>query len=79
MSFPGTKSPPRSFPKKGGGTKLSDPNSKTIKDQCLMLGETSDIGTAPPSRIYTRDYSKSGRSPGDKDSITEALGNPLKP
>lgn len=81
MSYPGVKVPPSRFPKDTDGdadTRLPFAEGcKCIKDQSLQFGQASDLSTAPPSRIYTRDYSKVGRAPGDKDLITEALGNPL--
>lgn len=78
MSLPGTKVPPSKFPKDGTCTKLHEVSgAKSIKEDKLMMGQASDVGVAPPSRVYTRDYSKVGRAPGDKDDITAALGNPL--
>lgn len=83
MSYPGTKSPPVHFPKDADGdTKLPFAQGcKCIKEEKLdfVRGEVSDIGDAPTSRVYTRDYSKSQRSPGDEDLITDALGrNPFR-
>lgn len=78
MSSSGTHVPPSRFPKSGADTKLpGSAGCKGIKEQELQFGQPSDIGTAPTSRVYTRDYSKVGRAPGDKDLVTEALGNPL--
>lgn len=50
--------------------------TKVIKES-LNSYSAADISKAPPSRVYTRDYSKSGRAPGDIDLITAVLGNPL--
>jgi hypothetical protein len=78
MSQPGTKVPPSLFPKTDGGTKLKcAPGCKCIKCSDIQFGRASDIGTAPTSRVYTRDYTKVGRSEGDTDLVTAALGNPL--
>lgn len=71
-------SPPNRLPKKGADSKRADSaGSKCIKEQSLQFGRPSDIGSAPPNRIYTRDYTKVGRSKGDVDLVTAALGNPL--
>jgi hypothetical protein len=83
MSKPGTKSPRTLFPKDADGdTKLPyAEGAKCVKEEKLdfVRGEVSDIGDAPTSRVYTRDYSKGQRSPGDTDLITDALGrNPFR-
>jgi hypothetical protein len=80
VSYPGTKVPASLVPKgKDGETKLPFAQGcKCIKDQSLQMGQASDIGKAPASRVYTRDYKKIGREPDDKDLVTEALGNPLR-
>lgn len=83
MSQPGTKSPRNEFPKDNDGdTKLTySPGSKCEKEEKLdfVRGEVSSIGSAPTSRVYTRDYSKGQGSPGDSDLITDALGrNPFR-
>ncbi len=73
----GTKSPPTRFPKDGGDSKLKcSPGCKCEKCSKLdfVRGEVSDIGTAPTSRVYTRDYSKVGREEDDVDLVTDALG-----
>lgn len=83
MSYPGTSSPANRFPKNSaGGTKRSlSANGKEIKEQRLdaVRGQPADLGTAPSSRVYTRDYSKVGREESDTDLITGALGpNPFR-
>jgi hypothetical protein len=79
MSQPGTKSPPCHFPKSSTGeTKLPEPGSKTIKeDNPRFNGGVADIGKAPTSRVYTRDYRKVGRDPDGDDLVGPALGNPV--
>lgn len=52
--------------------------AKTIRDQRLHAGQAADIGRSPPSRIYTRDYCKTGPEKGDTDLIFPVLGNPLR-
>lgn len=65
--------------KDGQGTHLDHTaGTKQVKEEMLSLGQTSDIGEAPPSRVYSRDYSK--RDPdGDQrdDTLSVFLGNPL--
>lgn len=83
MSKPGTKSPRNEFPKDADAdTKLPYAEGcKCIKENDLdfVRGDVSDIGTAPTSRVYTRDYKKVGRDPGDVDLVTDALGrNPFR-
>lgn len=80
MSKPGTKSPRNSKPKNGQYTKLPMADgAKDIKeDNISFAGGIPNIGPAPTSRVYTRDYAKKGRTAGDKDLVTEALGNPLR-
>jgi hypothetical protein len=78
MALPGVRVPPSHVPKDGCCTKLPMPGAKTIDCDQLQFGQASDIGPAPTSRVYTRDYKKVGREPDDKDLITEALGNPLR-
>lgn len=52
--------------------------AKTIKSVELnSMGQAADISKAPPSRVYTRDYSKV-QERDDKDTVTEYLGNPLR-
>ena len=76
MVYPGTKCPRDEVPKKGQETRVKQSNgSKQEKDQMLMDGESANVGPAPSSRIFTRDYSKVGRSKGDTDSVTAALGS----
>lgn len=80
MAQPGTRVPPSRAPKATGadpGTRLPQSSgSKLVKETYQQYG-APDIGKAPPSRIYTRDYSKVGREPDDVDLVTAALGNPL--
>ena len=79
MSFHGVKSPECHVLKSGTQSSLKEVDgAKSIKEQELRFGQPSDIGPAPTSRIYTRDYTKGGRSVGDIDLVTEALGNPLR-
>ncbi len=85
MAQPGTKSPPNTFPKDDDlspDTRLPQAEgTKQIKEQFLLFdrGNVADIGPAPPSRVYNRDYSKTGRDKGDVDLITGALGrNPFR-
>ena len=62
------------------GTKLKQSTgSKLIKEQyrSFTAGDVPDIGKAPTSRVYTRDYSKVGRDPEDTDLLTAALGRPI--
>lgn len=77
--LPGVERPGCHFPKNAdGGTELPEAEgTKCIKDESLQFGRASDIGTAPTSRVFTRDYSKVGRSKGDTDLVSPALGNPL--
>ena len=78
MAYPGVKVPPSRHPKKGAETAMTQsPGSKEIKDEMLRLGQASDVGSAPTSRVYTRDYSKVGREEEDVDLVSPALGNPL--
>jgi hypothetical protein len=61
------------------------PGAKRVKAQYLSLvrGDVADIGKAPTSRVYTRDYSK-GNQPydtdpkGNADYVTPVLGPPLR-
>jgi len=53
--------------------------SKQLKIEHLSsISTPADIGKAPPSRIYTRDYSKVGPEKGDDDLVGPVLGNPLR-
>lgn len=68
--------------KTGAETKLPlAEGDKQVKVESLDFtrGEAADIGSAPTSRVYTRDYSKVGRSKGDTDLVRPATGNPLLP
>jgi hypothetical protein len=51
--------------------------SKVVKDEHLRLGQASDIGTAPPVRVYTRDYKKTKPEADDQDTVSPFIGNPL--
>jgi hypothetical protein len=68
--------------KKADGGRSTDmaqsPGTKQIKVELLANGQASDIGKAPPSRNYTRDYSKVAPEKDDVDLVTGALGNPLR-
>lgn len=78
MSQPGTKSPPNEFPKSSDGcTQLSPDGGKPLSVEKLdfVRGDVaSKVGTAPTSRVYTRDYSKVGREEDDTDLVTAVLG-----
>ena len=53
--------------------------SKQIKiDHLSSISTPSDIGKAPPSRVYTRDYGKVRPEKDDVDLIGPVLGNPLR-
>jgi hypothetical protein len=52
--------------------------SKSIKVDFAPGDVPADIGPAPTTRVYTRDYAKDPPSPDDKDFITGTLGNPLR-
>lgn len=79
MAYPGVKSPECHVMKSGTQSSMVEVlGAKSIKEQELRFGQPSDVGTAPTSRIYTRDYTKVGRSEGDTDLVTEALGDPLR-
>lgn len=85
MAYPGTKVPPSHAPKDSDGCSelpLAE-GAKQIKCEHLdfVRGDVADVEgprntSAPTSRVYTRDYKKTGRSPGDTDLITDALGRP---
>lgn len=69
------------YPKAGPDTKSGlAPGNKRIKAEMLRIGQAADIGKAPPSRNYTRDYSKIDEVPDtdDFDLVSPALGNPLR-
>lgn len=71
------------YPKNGVDTKMApSAGAKLIKRHVLDIveGRIADIGTAPTSRNYTRDYCKIPEK-GDYDNddlVTPALGNPLR-
>lgn len=68
----------QTHPKKGGATQEEQTTgTKVVKAECLTPGQAADIGKAPPSRVYTKDYSKVPEQ-GDKDDVTRVLGNPLR-
>ena len=48
-----------------------------VDTRSVTAGDVPDIGKAPTSRVYTRDYSKVGRDPEDTDLLTAALGRPI--
>ncbi len=79
MALPGTKSPGARFPKNGAETKLKDsPGCKQESEESLGITQTAaDVGPAPTTRVYTRDYTKKGRDPDQTDLVTAALGNPF--
>ena len=66
------------YPKSGPRSqKEQSPGSKRLKVELLANGQAADIGDAPPSRVYTNDYSK--KPPRDTDdTVTPWLGNPLR-
>lgn len=53
------------------------PGSKVLRTERLRSGQVADLGRASTSRIYTRDYSKVGKSKDDQDTVGPFLGNPL--
>lgn len=67
------------YPKDGEGqSRMEDsPGTKCVDEELLRFGQASDIGTAPPVRVYTRDYKKTGREADDQDTVSPFLGNPL--
>lgn len=75
----GAGSPPSVHAKAGQLSKERDsPDEKAKSEEFLQFGQPArEVGPAPTSRLYTRDYSKVGREPDDVDLITGALGNPL--
>lgn len=69
------------YPKNGTDTTFApSPGAKRVKMQMLRIGQTPDIGKAPPSRIYTRDYCKvyETADTDNVDLVGPALGNPLR-
>jgi hypothetical protein len=75
----GAGSPPVKFPKSGAETKERvSPHSKEESSEMLQFGQPArEVGPAPTSRVYTRDYSKVGREPDDVDLLSGVIGNPL--
>lgn len=52
--------------------------SKQIKCMHLpTIGTAAEVGPAPTSRVYTKDYGKI-RERDDKDGVSIYLGNPLR-
>lgn len=51
--------------------------NKQVKCVYTPRGTPADIGKAPPSRIYTKDYSKV-QEKDSSDNVTAYLGNPLR-
>ncbi|HXS14428.1 MAG TPA: hypothetical protein VN734_17145 [Acidobacteriaceae bacterium] len=87
MSNPGTKTPPSRFPKSGEyGTALPQAaGSKQLKCDHLDLlrGQVAELKsdngpTAPATRVYSRDYSKTDPD-GDQgdDTLSPFLGRPI--
>lgn len=78
-SAPGMGSPPAVHNKAGQlSTERDSPDEKAKSEEFLQFGQPArEVGPAPTSRVYTRDYSKVGREPDDVDLITGVLGNPL--
>jgi hypothetical protein len=67
------------YPKDGQETREEQSwGSKQLKDELLRIGQASNIGPAPPMRVYSRDYSKKDPD-GDQqdDTLSPYLGNPL--
>lgn len=68
------------YPKDGEGQSRSKETfgAKTVKEEILQIGQASNIGEAPPMRVYSRDYSKKDPD-GDQldDTLSPYLGNPL--
>lgn len=68
------------YPKDGAQSREEQSHgSKQLKEELLTLGQASDIGDAPPVRVYTRDYKKTQRDADDRDTVSPYLGNPLAP
>lgn len=78
MAFPGTKTPPTRPALGGNGhtQRVQSAGSKQVKVVETRFA-APDINKAPPSRIYTGDYTKVGRATGDVDRLTSVIGNPL--
>lgn len=68
------------YPKDDCCTKMAQTSgSKTVKCVYLQPGQAADIGPAPTSRVYSRDYSKQDPdSDQGGDTLSEFLGNPLR-
>ena len=64
-----------------GGSKQCRPQTAGTKQiKCVYtpsMGTPADIGKAPTSRIYTKDYSKV-QEKDDSDNVSPYLGNPLR-
>lgn len=50
---------------------------KQVKCVYTPMGVPADIGVAPTSRVYTKDYSKT-QEKNDSDTVSPFLGNPLR-
>jgi hypothetical protein len=71
------------YPKNGVDTKMElAPGVKLVKRHILDIveGRIPDIGKAPTSRVYTRDYCKipEKNDYDNVDLVSPAIGNPLK-
>lgn len=68
-----------SYPKNGCCTQEEQSTgTKVIKQEMLSNGQAADIGTVPPSRVYTKDYCKVEVVEDDPDTVSPFLGNPLR-
>ena len=67
------------YPKSGQVTeKDQSEGSKQTKEQFLRVGQPSDLGFCPPSRLYTRDYRVPDEDDAtNKDTVSPFVGNPL--
>lgn len=72
----GMGSPTGSVPKSGAESKMKDSaNTKGETSEMLQMNQpASQVGPAPTSRVFTNDYSKKGRAPGDRDELSSILG-----
>lgn len=67
------------YPKNGQLTQEEQTaGTKAIQCDHLAPGQAADLGPAPPTRVYSRDYSKKDPD-GDQgdDTLSTFLGNPL--
>lgn len=67
------------YPKNGPHTQEEQTaGSKRLKCEHLAIGQAADLGPAPPSRVYSDDYSKKAPPGADlSDELSQFLGNPL--